>query len=179
MLAARNARFTEEEFLALPETMDHVELIDGEVILSPSPLPVHQLVLAGLAYEFERWARAHRPATVGQSPLDVRFGPARILQPDLMIFRDRIDPRRLPVTTLPALVVEVLSSQRSYDRMTKRLVYAEAGVPEYWLVDLDDRTVEIVLGLETVEVTAGVAVSRAFTDLRVSLPEVFAEAEAG
>ena len=68
--------------------------------------------------------------------LDVRFAADRILQPDTMVFRGRIPKgQRGPIDQVPELCVEVVSSDRAYDRVTKRFVYAAAGVGEYWIVD--------------------------------------------
>jgi Uma2 family endonuclease len=66
----------------------------------------------------------------------VRFAPNRILQPDAMVFLARI-PRdqRGPIDRVPEICIEVLSTDRAYDRVTKRYVYAAAGVTEYWIVD--------------------------------------------
>lgn len=70
------------------------------------------------------------------APLDVRVGPNRILQPDVFISFARLDPKQQgPITRIPELCVEVLSTNRIYDRLTKRFVYAEAGVQELWTVE--------------------------------------------
>lgn len=130
---------TEEEFLSLPESADKLELLDGEVILSPSPTYRHQLVLRRVVRALEDWAAGQaRETTLGMPPLDVRFAPGRILQPDAFLaFAATADDHEGPLAIIPELCVEVLSSNRSYDRMTKRLVYAEAGVQELWTVSID------------------------------------------
>src|SRR5688572_28868678 len=75
------------------------------------------------------------PHEVLWAPIDIRFGPGRILQPDLMLFEGRV-PNFRPLHLIPRLVVEVLSlSNVDYDRFAKRLAYAAAGVPEYWVAD--------------------------------------------
>ena len=66
----------------------------------------------------------------------MRFGSGRILQPDAMVFFARISrDQQGPIDRIPEICVEVLSSDRAYDRITKRLLYAAAGVGEYWVVD--------------------------------------------
>lgn len=156
-------RVTEAEFLALPETMDRVELLDGEVIVAPSPLVRHQEVLGALFLQVAPWARANPPAKVFLAPLDIRFGPERILQPDLAVFVSAPPPAdALPVPIVPEIVAEVLSQRRAYDRITKRAVYLEAGVREYWIVDPDNRVIEVVTPgasrLVDAELVSGVAV---------------------
>ncbi len=128
---------SEAEFLRLPETTDKVELIDGEVNVSPSPTYWHQEVLARLVGGLRQWAAMQQgPVLVGQAPLDVRFAPGRILQPDAFVaFTELPASHEGPIDQIPALCVEVLSQNRLYDRVTKRFVYAAAGVAELWTVE--------------------------------------------
>lgn len=126
---------TEEEFLALPETADKVELIDGEVFMAPSPTFQHQQLSAILLTALHLWG-SRAGARVVAAPLDVRFGPGRIAQPDLMVFLGPVDLHQVPVERIPELCIEILSpTNRSYDTLTKRFVYGAAGVTEYWIID--------------------------------------------
>lgn len=135
MHARRLALVTEEEFLQLPESMQKVELIDGEVVMSPAPSFLHQEILRRLLLALGIWARGRR-VTVGQSPLDIRFGPDRILQPDAFVLLDPVPlGHKGPLDRVPELCIEVISSDRLYDRVTKRMVYAAAGVREYWVLE--------------------------------------------
>lgn len=128
---------TEAEFLALPMSMQRTELLDGEVIVAPSPSTRHQLTCRRLTMALASWAdNQPTPCFVGQSPLDVRFGPSRILQPDVFVILGAVDPDlEGPVQRVPELCVEIVSENRVYDRITKRLIYAAAGVQEYWTVE--------------------------------------------
>lgn len=154
---------TEEEYLALPESTQHTELVDGEVIVPPSPTWQHQQRAGRLFLRLQAWADGHPPAAVGMAPLDVRFGPARILQPDLFVVLAGLpDDAATPLDVIPDLVIEVLSgSNRAYDRLTKRALYADAGVREYWVVDPMLRQVEI----HRVGAEPGVATDRLTTQL--------------
>ena len=111
-------RATEAEFLGFPESMQKIELIDGDVVRSPAPTVDHQEILRRLLFEISAWARG-RAVFVGQSPCDVRFGPERILQPDAFVILERI-PRswKGPITRVPELCIEVFSRDIAYDRMT-------------------------------------------------------------
>lgn len=135
----RAALVSESEFLALPETMNKVELLDGEVIVSPSPTFHHQEILRRIVRALSVWSETQeRPITVCQSPLDFRFAPDRILQPDACVVLDKIPLNAsMPLDRVPELCIEVLSNDRVYDRLTKRLVYAAAGVREYWVVETE------------------------------------------
>jgi Uma2 family endonuclease len=128
---------SEKEFLDLPESTDKIELVDGEVVVSPSPTYWHQEILMRIVGALRAWAaKQKRPVTVGQAPLDVRFAPGRILQPDAFVLFRRLPRHHTgPIDDVPALCVEVLSDDRLHDRVTKRLLYAAAGVTEYWIVE--------------------------------------------
>lgn len=166
-------RVTEEEFLAIPVSHDHIELIDGEVVLSPSPNLLHQQVVLRLGSSFDAWARAHAPARAAISPLDVRLGPERILQPDVCLWVRGLESTTMPIATLPDLLVEVLSNDVKYDRVTKRLLYFEAGVREYWVVDPLDRTVEVIQGLETVATHSDRVRSTVAEGLQIEIADLF------
>lgn len=130
---------SEEEFASLPESTERIELLDGEVILSPSPSFRHQEILLRLVRALADWAAAQSAkVTAAMAPLDVRFGPGRILQPDaFVLFAEVPHDHQGPIRQIPELCVEILSTNRTYDRMAKRLVYADAGVRELWTVELD------------------------------------------
>jgi Uma2 family endonuclease len=135
--AAARPLVSEKDFLGLPESTDKIELVDGEVVVSPSPTYWHQEILMRLVGALRAWAaKQKRQITVGQAPLDVRFAPGRILQPDAFVLFARVPRGHTgPIDKLPALCVEVLSDDRLHDRVTKRLLYAAAGVTEYWIVE--------------------------------------------
>jgi Uma2 family endonuclease len=172
-LAARQ-RVSEAEFLSLPESLDHIELVDGEVVLSPAPSVLHQEVVRNLCFVLTLWARAHPPAAVGLSPLDVRLAPGRIVQPDLFVLLQGFPKAATgPLDAIPDLTIEVLSARTTYDRLAKRLLYAEAGVREYWVVDPQERTLEQIVGLETVAIRNDRIVSHALPELTIELPTLF------
>lgn len=137
MSLARPTFVSEEEFLDLPETMDRIELLDGEVIVSPSPSVWHQELLSRVVQTLRTWTEEQgHGGFVGQSPLDVRFGSGRILQPDAFLVLGGVSlEHEGPIEQIPDLCLEVLSTNRAYDRLTKRIVFATAGVRELWLVE--------------------------------------------
>lgn len=77
---------------------------------------------------------------------------------------------------VPVLAVEITSSNADHDRITKRLLYAEAGVPEYWVVD-PAGAVEVFdgPGLRRRAWCAGVLVSPTLADLTVDVPRLLAD----
>lgn len=127
---------TEAEFLALPVSADKVELVDGEVVMGPAPTWGHQKLSMALAFRLESWSQRNPSFVVGVAPVDIRFGPGRILQPDVFVL-DRAPPIRHvgPLDIIPLVCIEVLSADRVTDRIFKRMLYAAAGVAEYWTVE--------------------------------------------
>ena len=73
----------------------------------------------------------------------VRLGLYHEPQPDLVLLRPQADyyASRLPGPSDIFLVVEIAESSIDYDREVKARLYAESGVREYWLVDLNDNLV--------------------------------------
>jgi Uma2 family endonuclease len=175
MSTAARALVTEEEFLALPETTERVEWIDGEVVVAPSPSFWHQEMLSRIVAALRAWALARPDVTVAQAPLDVRFGTGRILQPDAMVFLRRLSPDlEGPIVVVPELCVEVLSRNRAYDRVTKRFVYAEAGVQEFWIVEpagvIERRHGD---GLNELEAVTGTLETPLLSGFALDVPSVF------
>jgi Uma2 family endonuclease len=114
---------------------ERYELIDGELFVVPSPTFRHQRVSGELHFVL----RSVLPAglRVVAAPMDVRFGPRRQVQPDLLVVPRSLDDA-VRVEEPPLLVVEILSrGTRGRDQTTKRRVYEQAGVPSYWLIDPD------------------------------------------
>lgn len=125
--------FTADDLDSMPDDGNRYELLDGEVLVTPSPRVVHQAVQLELALLLRQ---ALPPGLrLLTAPMDVRFGPRRQLQPDLLVVPDEgLDAVR--VESVPRLVVEVLSrGTRSRDLVSKRRAYEQEGVPSYWVVD--------------------------------------------
>jgi Uma2 family endonuclease len=177
MAVAGAALVTEEEFLSLPESLDKVELIDGEVFVSPSPRFAHQELLGRVVFSLRAWAKPLAGVTIGQSPLDVRLAPGRIVQPDAFVTLAELPLNTEgPLDRVPELCVEVLSARRSYDRLTKRLIYAEAGVRELWTIG-QEGVFEIWRGAHLEECTRleanGSVTTTLLPNFRLQLSELF------
>jgi Uma2 family endonuclease len=138
--------WTREEVLALPDDGNRYELIDGHLLVSPSPRAVHQLALAELFHLVDGYVRAHRIGVTAWSPADLDLGLGDVAQPDLFVVPQPDRPAELGWrgVGVPLLVIEVLSpSTARSDRITKRYRYRTAGVRTYWIVDLDASVVEV------------------------------------
>jgi Uma2 family endonuclease len=135
---------TIEALLALPQDGLRHELLDGAHVVTPSPSLRHQLVLREL---YDELAAAIRGAELELfwGPADLRLGPQTLVQPDLFLIRSAPGnrPRAWTDVDVPLLAIEILSPETAArDRGAKRRLYLEAGVEEYWIVDIDARLVE-------------------------------------
>jgi Uma2 family endonuclease len=145
MLLPMSGEWTAEMVWALPDDGNRYEVVDGVLLVSPAPTARHQQAIVVLWRTLYSFLRPHRLAWAAVAPLDVQFGPRRLVQPDVLVtpLIDGRTPQGLGPLTELLLAVEVLSSStRRADRGDKRRVYQEEGVPEYWIVDLEARCVE-------------------------------------
>ncbi|MBI4421343.1 MAG: Uma2 family endonuclease [Gemmatimonadetes bacterium] len=137
--------WTAEMVRALPDDGKRYEVIDGELFVTPSPRLLHQRACLELTLLLRPYVRLHRLGEVLQSPADIEFDPKTLVQPDVFVapLVGGRRPRTWKEVTGLLLAIEVLSpSSARADRVVKRRRYQRAGVPDYWLVDLDARLVE-------------------------------------
>lgn len=134
--------WTEEEYLALGETVDRVELFDGSLLVSPAPTIRHQLLLRNLMYVLR--SPAHAAGLRIYPEINLRLRKDRIPIPDLVLTTP-IDPTQLVVNASSAvLVCEITSpSNAATDRVLKMNHYAEAGIPWYLIIDPDSLTLTL------------------------------------
>ena len=137
---------TYADFAALSEgTL--AQLFDGLLVMSPAPNIFHQIITHRVSRWLGNYAEEHDVGLVLEAPIDVRLGPERVLQPDIVfVAADRLGILgKQEIEGAPDLVVEVLSpSTGAYDLTQKRRLYEEAGVREYWIVDPAEKTVEVL-----------------------------------
>ena len=122
-----------------------IEFTDGYVQELPMPTFTHQAVLAFL-YDLFRAYLKPRGGVVMFAALRVRIRAGKFREPDLLLLRDRADTRCQDRYWLGAdLVAEVISPDNpDRDLVEKRADYAEAGIPEYWIVDPRDETIRVL-----------------------------------
>ncbi len=180
-------RWTYAEFARLPESgSTRYEIIDDDLYVTPSPGLGHQRLVKRLVVTLHGFVESHDLGEVFVSPFDVLFGEGDYVEPDVLFVRkdhaDAVTDRG--VEGPPDLVVEVLSpSTEARDRGIKLERYRHYGVPEYWIVDPHDRTVEVWRLGENVSETQVIGEGRTLrwqpvaggTVLEVPTVELFAE----
>jgi Uma2 family endonuclease len=136
---------TYEDFARLPDDGKRYELHEGELSVTPSPSPRHQLIIGNLHLLLAPHVRASGRGQIFLSPFDCIMTNITVVEPDLVY----IDDTRLPLLSeralegSPTLAIEVLSpSSISIDRRRKLALYAAHDVTWYWIVDPEARTIE-------------------------------------
>ena len=133
------------DYEALPADGRRYEIHEGELSVTPAPSPRHQVISGNLFYLLHGHVRTRGLGVVLCAPIDVILTDTSIVQPDIVY----VDQSRLGAISqrgiegAPTLVIEIISpSTVIIDRRTKHALYARHGVPYYWLVDPEARTIE-------------------------------------
>jgi Uma2 family endonuclease len=149
-MATYGVVLTYKEYEALPADGRRYEIHEGELSVTAAPSPRHQIISRNLFRILDTYVKTQGIGEVLYAPLDVILSDTSIVQPDIVY----LDPARVGAISQrgvegpPTLVVEVLSPATTLiDRSTKHQLYASYGVPFFWLVDPEGRTVDaFVLG---------------------------------
>jgi Uma2 family endonuclease len=174
--------WTYEDLFSLPDDGRRYEIIEGELYEMPAPSWDHAVTIVNLLALLIPVIQSLGGRVV-TAPLDVFFEGADPVQPDIVVLLPEsaaIGAGR-GVEGAPDLLIEVLSSaNRGHDLLTKRALYARAGVCEYWIVDPASRAVEILAldrdALHSVQRASGdaVVVSSLLGDAAFPLAAIFA-----
>ncbi len=182
----RQGCWSDEAYLWLT---DHgrrrIEFTDGRIEELPVPTFTHQAVLLFLYHLFHDHLRPRGVAMVSGLRMRIREGKFR--EPDLLVLRERSDSRNQDRYWLGAdLVAEVVSpDDPDRDLVEKRADYAEAGIPEYWIVDPRDETITVLTLDEEAYIEAGAyargshATSRLLDGFTADVSAVFDAPESG
>ena len=135
--------WTYADYARLPDDGNKYEVIDGELLVTPAPSPMHQHILFSLGLALRSYAELHRIGGV-LPDVDLLFASGQFLRPDLLFVPESSRPgiTNRGIEMAPGLVVEILSpTSGSIDRVKKPARYGDFGVPEYWVVDPEERVV--------------------------------------
>ena len=153
-------KYTYKDYRNLPESeTKRYELVEGELIMVPSPTTDHQRISWNLERMLGDFVQRHDLGLLLHAPLDVVFSQEDVVQPDIFF----ISKERWQIITkeniqgAPDLIVEVLSlATAGRDRTYKRTLYARHGVTEYWIVAPEEGSIEVMklgeAGFETVDI---------------------------
>ncbi len=129
---------TLEEFVALPEDESaRYELQEGVLVVAPRPRPLHQDAMFRLGMQIHRCLPPDLTMLLDVDVVVEAADPATVRSPDVVVTTARSDQERLSASDV-ILAVEIISpGSRKVDLHLKPFEYAEAGIPHYWVVDLD------------------------------------------
>ena len=155
MTTTKTKRLTFEEWQALPETKQKCEVVDGVLIMAPSPTDPHQLIAGEIFLRLAPFVKERDLGVVLQTPRDVLITrePLRVRQPDLLFLSaarsgvrrpsDLVGPSRIDAPI--DLVVEVLSPSNTRRDIEERLAdYESIGVPEAWIASFTARNIRVL-----------------------------------
>ena len=137
--------WTVQRVHALPDDGNRYEVVDGELLVTPSPTFHHQDAIFALARRLDPYVRSTGAGYLSLSPADIELDERTLVQPDLFVFElpGGRRPEGWKDITKILLAIEVLSASTARaDRHVKRRRYQRHGISEYWIVDLDSRLVE-------------------------------------
>jgi len=138
-------KLTYEDLLTLPEDGKRYEILDGDLLVTPSPLTRHQIISTNLVALLHAHVKRNGLGIVLHAPTDVILDAYTVLEPDILYVRSsRADIiQRHAIVGPPDLVVEILSpSTAARDRGIKLKAYARFGIEHYWIIDPDQNVLE-------------------------------------
>lgn len=181
-LRNKKVRFNTHDYQHLPGDKRY-EIIDGDLHMVPAPLTTHQKISLNLAKVLSEYIDQKKLGELLYAPVDVVFSYEDIVQPDLVfISKERLNIlKEENIQGAPDLVIEILSpSSKKMDREIKLKLYEKHGVHEYWIVDPDAQSIEVLNltddGLQLIRAyPKGTHLnSPLFPDIKLSIEKVFA-----
>lgn len=175
--------WTYQDYAAIPDDGHRYEVLDGVLYMMTCPGEPHQSALTWLVYYLTMYIQAPGHGRVYAAPFDVELAIHTIPQPDVIVVlnhsRHIITPSH--IVGAPDLVVEIASPNTArHDRTRKQAAYARAGIPEYWIAEPNQRTIEVLILDASAYRSAGVyeghqrLPSRVVPELPVSVEQFFA-----
>jgi Uma2 family endonuclease len=143
----QQGEWTYSHYLAIPDDGQRYEIIDGVLYMLPWPNVYHQAASGMISTYLCIHVDFPDLGRVLAAPFDVKLSFKTVVQPDLIVFLHKngeIEALSKLVKNIPNLVVEIASpSTAKHDRQRKFQAYEQAGIPEYWIVEPNHRSVEV------------------------------------
>ena len=146
-IVVEKKKYTYEDYLKTPKDKRY-ELIDGELLMTPSPIPNHQRISGKLEFVVRKFVTENNLGEVFYAPCDVYLDDENVVQPDILfISKERLDIiGDKNIQSAPDIVIEIISENSVYrDMVQKKRLYARFGVKEYWIVIPEEKEVEVYI----------------------------------
>lgn len=144
-LTIEKKKFTYQDYQNITEETGY-ELIEGELIMTPSPTPKHQRISRKIEFLIEKFVNENNLGECFYAPCDVYLDEYNVIQPDIFfISKDRVHIiGEKKIEEAPDLIIEIVSETSVYkDTVQKKKIYASYGVKEYWIVIPEEKMVEV------------------------------------
>lgn len=170
MLRTKAPPITRYDYQEMREGPPYYQVIEGDLVMSPSPNTFHQIVTGRIYSQILRFLERHPLGEVFIAPLDIFLGETDVYQPDVMFVSNA---RRSIITDhglegAPDLVIEILSTTTArLDRGAKRKIYARTGVQELWLIDPETKSMAVYRLDEDAETPAATLSANAVFETRL------------
>ena len=143
-MSISSTKLTYDDYVLFPSDGNRHEIIDGRHYMNPAPSPRHQTVSRRIQFQLYQQIELNDLGQVFNAPIDVQLSDTNVVQPDIVIIlRDQHIITPTKIKGIPDLVIEILSpSTKKYDQQLKRQLYEQFQVPEYWIVDPENQSIE-------------------------------------
>lgn len=179
--AKSNVKFNYSDYLLLPEDKRY-ELIEGDLYMTPATLTIHQIISVNLCCLLKDHVQKNQLGLILTAPTDVVLSDEDVVQPDILFISNERKGilKRENVRGAPDLVVEILSpSTAERDLHTKKKLYSRHAVLEYWIVNPEEKTIEIMewteQGFKILQVYPAQSTlsSKIFPGFRLNVSDIF------
>jgi len=141
--------FTVSDLLRFPEYPEGplVELINGELFMTPSPNINHQTISSELHYQIKDFLKNNNQGQIFTAPIDLKLSEEDLTIPDLVF----VDNTRLQIigeqsiNGAPNLIIEIVSTNKKQDYIIKKELYQKFKIDEYWIVDPTEKLILVYL----------------------------------
>ena len=145
--ATEKRKFTYEDYLKTPDD-ERYELIGGELLMTPSPVPNHQRISGKIEFELRKFVTENDLGEVFYAPCDVHLDDENVVQPDILfISKNRLNIiGEKNIQAAPDLAIEILSKSTAYrDLVQKKRLYSRFGVKKFWIVIPGEEAIEVYI----------------------------------
>jgi Uma2 family endonuclease len=140
--------YTYQDYANLPDDRNLYEILKGELIMTPSPVTIHQIISSRLERALDVFLDANSIGIFFHAPYDVILNEINVIQPDIIFVLNENSQiiTEKNIKGCPDLIIEILSPGTAYyDLIDKKEIYETFGVKEYWIVDPKKQWIEIYI----------------------------------
>jgi len=179
--AVMKKKYTYDDYLKTPDD-ERYELIEGELLMTPSPNTEHQRISRKLGFMMVKFVEENNLGEVFDAPYDIHLDEENVFEPDILfVSKERLDIiGEKNIQGTPDLVVEIVSESNAYrDTIQKKMLYARFGVKEYWIVAPGEKLIEVyhldkqVYRLDKTYLYADTLESQVLKGFKVELRDIF------